>query len=242
MRSEDLAMTYSWPRAGRWVRGMVVTTLDGSIAGPDGRSRSISCPNDRNVMAEARRLADVVLIGASTMRAERYSPMNALPEDQAARAALGLGAAPRLVIVSISLDLPWDEPAFPSSEFRPLVVTTAAAPASARLAAEEAAELLVLPGDRVDMADLFVALEERALRRIVCEGGARLMADIVSAGALDELNLTIAPVLTGPGPRMLEGIGSIFEPLQLAHLHTEDGYIYTRYLRPQDSTTVRIGI
>src|SRR4051812_14687194 len=80
---ERLADAYPWPDRPLWLRAMMVMTLDGASAGPDGRSRSISSVGDRAVLSAVRRFSDVVLIGAVPFRAERYRPMLARPEDAA---------------------------------------------------------------------------------------------------------------------------------------------------------------
>ena len=146
----DLAAAYPWPAAGSWLRVMMVMTLDGAVAGADGRSGSISSKTDREVLAEVRRLSDAILVGAATVRAEPYAPLRARPEAAAERASLGLAPAPVIVVVSRSLDLPWDAPMFGASTVRPMVVTTESAGKEGRRVAREHADLLVLPGDRVE--------------------------------------------------------------------------------------------
>src|SRR3954467_87 len=96
----DVLAAYPWPEGRRWVRAMMVTTLDGAAAGPDGLSGSISGEADKAVFDAVRREADAVIIGAGTMRAERYGPFR----NRA-----------RLAIVTRSLDLPWDEAVFHES-------------------------------------------------------------------------------------------------------------------------------
>jgi len=118
----DIAAAYAWPE-GAWTRAMMLTTLDGAIAGADGLSGSISSATDRLIFSEVRRLCDAVLVGAGTIRAERYHPMKARPEYQEARAAAGLEPAPVVVIVSRALDLPWQDPLFHESAQQPVVLT-----------------------------------------------------------------------------------------------------------------------
>ena len=207
-------------------------SLDGAAAGPDGRSGSISSPADRQVLAEVRRLADAVVIGAQTMRAERYTPMRAKPEAAQERAELGLASAPVLVIVSDSLDLPWDEPVFAESTITPIVVTSAGADASARALAQAHCDLVVVEQDSVTVDALLGVLEVRGLRRIVCEGGPRLLRMLLDADVVDELDFTIAPWIIGreqdpyaPPPMPMQR----FEPVtMLAH----EGFAFMRYLRP----------
>lgn len=231
----DLASVYAWPKAPRWVRAMMLHTLDGAAAGPDGRSGSISSPADRQVLAEVRRLADAVVIGAETMRAERYSPMRAKPEAAQERAELGLAVAPVLVIVSASLDLPWDEPVFSESAITPLVVTAATADATAQEQAGRSCDLVVVEQDTVTADALLEVLGVRGLRRIVCEGGPRLLRMLLDAGVVDELDFTIAPWIIGreqdpyaPPPLPVQR----FEP---ATMMTNEGFAFMRYLRPAAS-------
>lgn len=232
----DLPSVYAWPEAQRWVRAMMLHSLDGAAAGPDGRSGSISSPADRQVLAEVRRLADAVVIGAQTMRAERYTPMRGKPEAAQERAELGLASAPVLVIVSDSLDLPWDEPVFAESAITPIVVTSAGADASARSLAEAHCDLVVVEQDTVTADALLRVLQVRGLRRIVCEGGPRLLRMLLDADVVDELDFTIAPWIIGreqvpyaPPPMPVQR----FEP---ATMMTHEGFAFMRYLRPAASS------
>src|SRR3954467_4360445 len=86
----DVLAAYPWPEGRRWVRAMMVTTLDGAASGPDGLSGSISGDADQAVFAATRRYADAVLVGAGTLRAERYQPMRTKPADAEARRSQGL--------------------------------------------------------------------------------------------------------------------------------------------------------
>ena len=216
---------------------MMLHSLDGAAAGPDGRSGSISSPADRQVLAEVRRLADAVVIGAQTMRAERYTPMRAKPEAAQERAELGLASAPVLVIVSDSLDLPWDEPAFTESTITPIVVTSASSDASARALAQAHCDLVVVDGDDVTAQALLEVLERRGLRRIVCEGGPRLLRLLLDADVVDELDFTIAPWIIGreqepfaPPPMPVQR----FEP---ATMMVDRGFAFMRYLRSAESVS-----
>lgn len=228
---DELVAAYPWPDRERWVRAMMVTTLDGGTVGADGRSRSISSVSDRHVFDAVRRLSDVVLIGAGTFRAERYRPLRARADDADARSALGLAPAPVVAIVSASLDLPWDEEIFDQSAIRPIVVTTAlAAPQRLELAAGSA-ELVVLPGPQIELADVLARFAERGLTRVVCEGGARLLATVASAGLLDEVDLSVAPLMTSGGQVVTGAASVVPQHFSLAQVITsEDGYLFTRYV------------
>ena len=115
-------------------------------------------------MAEVRRLSDAVVIGGATLRAERYRPLRAADPD--GRRAGGLRAAPVLVLVSGSCDLPWEEPVFTESEMRPVIITSESVPASRRTRGAELCDVITLPGDTVGIKDAIAALRDRGLTRI----------------------------------------------------------------------------
>jgi riboflavin biosynthesis pyrimidine reductase len=228
--SIDLAVSYPWPAKGRWVRAMMALTLDGAVAGADGRSGSISSPTDRAVLAEVRRLSDVVLIGAGTLRAERYGPMRARAADATERQALGLAPAPVLAVVSGSLDLPWQEPVFAESSQRPIVVTSSAADPVLLAAAREHADLVVLEGSTIDPIALIRTLEQRGLSRVVCEGGPSLLASLSRCALIDEADISFSPLLTAGG--QVSTGSPLAEPMRMALAHAigDDGFLFTRYL------------
>jgi riboflavin biosynthesis pyrimidine reductase len=219
--SEAIDDDYPWP-AGPWLRALFVMALDGAAAGADGRSGSISGPADRAVLGAVRRWSDAVVVGAATMRVERYTPMRANAEIAEARVAQGRLAAPRLVIVSGSLDLPWSDPAYSESTIPPLIVTGASSSVQARAAVPETCELLVAPGDQVDPAWLRRQLIDLGLERIVCEGGRSLLSDLARADVVDEWALTISG-------RM----GEVeFAP---ALARCQDDFVFTRFVRKGES-------
>lgn len=215
--SEAVVDDYPWP-SGPWVRALFVMALDGAAAGPDGRSGSISGPADRRVLGAVRRWSDAVVVGAATMRAERYNPMRVSEAVAAERLAAGQQVAPRLVIVSASLDLPWSDPAYAESMLPPLIVTVASAPAESLARVPSTCEVLVAPGERVDPLWLREQLVDRGMKRIVCEGGRALLADFARAGAVDEWALTVSGLMPA---------GS-FAPV-LARC--EDEFVFTRFVR-----------
>lgn len=226
----DLAERYPWPDH-PWLRVMMAMTFDGAVAGADGRSGSISSPTDRQVLAETRRLADVVLVGAATIRAERYRPMVQREKWQAARTEARLRSAPVVAIVSGRLDLPWEEPLFSESEFTPIVFYSDAATTDAIARAEGAADLVHIPGADVSAGAVVDELNARGLTRIVCEGGPILVRSLLDADRVDEVDLTLSPVFAG-------GVSDHAGVVELpAHRWTLDwvledhGFVFTRYLR-----------
>ena len=206
----ELRVAYAWPE-GPWVRAMMLTTLDGAIAGADGLSGSISNTTDRAVLSEVRREADAILIGAGTLRAERYNPVR---ERE--------GRAPVLCIVSGSLELPWSDAVFTESLHAPLVITDSTVEC-------EYANLIRLT--QCDAGSIVGALRERGLHRIVCEGGARLMTQLTAADLVDEYDVTLAPVLAGNGRGIVDGDLGAGKSLNLQGLLTDGQMAFVRYLR-----------
>ncbi len=227
--SGEVADAYDWPAA-RWVRTCMVMGLDGSIAGPDGLSGSISSPTDRAVLSAIRRFADAYLVGARTVRMERYGAVRARPEAIEPRLAGGQHAAPTLAIVSATCHFDWDDAAFTASDNRPIVLTVERSHPTARAAAGRWCEVVVVGEERVEPAAALDALAARGLTRVTCEGGDSLLSEMVRADLIDEVDLTLAPVLAAaprparPGPAVLTG-------MRLAHLGEDDGFLFARYVR-----------
>ena len=215
------------------MRTMMVMTLDGATVGSDGLSGSISGAADKRVFMEARRLADVVLVGAGTIRAERYRPMVAKPEWQEARAETGQAAAPQIVVVSGRLDLPWDEPMFAESALPVLVATSTTVDAAQLEIARAHAEVVQLGDGSVDLSALVAWLHERGLKRIVCEGGEALLDALIQLDLVDEMDLTISPVLAGAGylPDSARATQAPFPRFTLAHQFVDEGFVFCRFIR-----------
>lgn len=228
----DLAQLYPWPD-GPWLRTMMVMTLDGATVGPDGLSGSISGAADRRVFMEARRLADAVLVGAGTIRAERYRPMVAKPEWQEARLAAGLAPAPQIVVVSGALDLPWDEPMFAKSTLPVIVATTLDADAARLARAREHAEIVQVGEGSVDVAALMDVLRDRGLEHITCEGGEALLDAMVRAEMVDEMDLTLSPMFAGSGhlPDPPGRLDAPYPRFSLAHQFVDEGFVFCRFIR-----------
>ncbi|MFM7598137.1 MAG: dihydrofolate reductase family protein, partial [Actinomycetota bacterium] len=197
---------------------MMVMGLDGATVGPDGGSRSLSGPADLAALLAIRSHCDAVVIGAETLRVERYKPFRAKPEFQESRAAQGIDIAPRLVIVSASLKLPWEEPVFTESALRPIVATVTGHDADWLARARDDAEVLVAPGSRVDPEWLLDELYALRLHRIACEGGRGLLASFADAGVIDEWDVT------------LSGLAGTTH-FGVADAHSEDGFLFTRFTR-----------
>lgn len=203
-------------------------TVDGR-ATIGGKSGPIGSDSDTEMLVGLRRRFDAVMIGAGTMRVERYGDIASKPETRERRERLGVHPEPLMVLVSGRLDLPWDAPLFAEGG-RVLIFT-----ASEAEPPETAADLdVVRHEERVDLvAALRHLREEHEVRALLCEGGPHLHSQLWAAGVVDELFLTTAPRMTGAdAPRILEGkpLPGMTE-LELAWLLEEDSELFARYRR-----------
>jgi riboflavin biosynthesis pyrimidine reductase len=246
LADRELAARYRPPdRAGAappWLRANMVSSLDGA-ATLEGRSGGLSGAADQQVFAMLRALADVIVVGAGTARVEGYRPVR--PRTEGVRWAWlreGRAPSPPIAVVTRRLDLDLESPliAAPPAHARTIVITTEAAPPGQRAAAAAAgAEVIVAGRESVDIVAAIGALADRGHRQILTEGGPYLLSQIIEAGLLDELCLTVSPLLAGPGAhRIVADIGPLHQPagasphrLRLAHALADDGHLICRYLR-----------
>lgn len=210
-RSGDLADLYAVPRR-PWLRANMVSTLDGSATGPDGRSGSVNNAADHRVFRTLRSLADAIVVGAGTARTEGYGPAD-VP----------------IVLVSRRADVP--EGLRGHEAGRVLVATCASADrldeARALLGDEH---VLVLGDDAVDLAALKEALVARGWTSLLSEGGPHLLRDLLAGGLVDEVCATVVPQLVASdGPRMTAG-PPVDVPLSLELLLEESGTLLGRWL------------
>jgi len=241
--AQALADLYAYPDpvpGHGWVRANMVSTLDGSATGGDGLSGTIGGAADRMTFQVLRGLTDVVLVGAGTARAEGYSVPTARPEFAERRRAAGQQPAPTLALVTRSGRLPaaagariadtgWTGTA--SGPGPVLVVTCAAADVEA-LRRRFGSERVIVAGDEdVDPVLAAAQLASRGLARILLEGGPTLLGRFAADGRLDELCLTLSPlVVAGGGPRIAHGSAVADLRLRLAHLVECDGLLLGRWL------------
>ena len=221
LTEEELRACYAFPAERPWVRANMVSTFDGVMRGRDGRSTSISSSADRRVFAVARLAADVVLVGAGTLRAEDYRPSRR-----------------PIAIVSARLDLPLSLRLFAERDVdtpRPIVFTTVRSAATAPDALSRLADVVPCGVEHVDLAGAVGELNDRGLGRILCEGGPSLLSALAADGLLDELLLTVSPVLLGGGPaeHILDVRGGLDPALRLHPVEVleEDGSVFLRARR-----------
>lgn len=207
MAEHDAYAEYVYPE-GPWLRANMIASADGA-ATRDGLSGALGNEADRVLFHRLRELADVVLVGAGTVRAEGYGP-----------------AKVPMAIVSRTLGFDYSSPLF---EGRTILVTTATAPGLAE--AREHAEVVVAGENSVDHSLALKLLRERGLSKVLCEGGPTLLSQLVEADLLDELCLTLSPVLLGgDAQRVLDGPPTGRE-LALAGVRQDGDHLFLRYRR-----------
>ncbi|MBV9097644.1 MAG: dihydrofolate reductase family protein [Frankiaceae bacterium] len=213
-----LAALYA-PAPGRHVRANFVVSTDGATT-VDGASAGLSNQADRDLFHLLRSLCDVVLVGATTARRENYG---------GARSYDG-GVPPPIAVVSRSLDLDPAARLFTDTTVRPWVLTVASAPASRRSALASVAHVVDAGEHSVDIPTALSLLAEAGLSRVLCEGGPHLLSDVVAAGALDDLCLSVAPLLAGgAGDRLIAGLPLVPPvPLRLDHVLEDSGTLFLR--------------
>ncbi|MBK5232350.1 MAG: dihydrofolate reductase family protein [Thermoleophilia bacterium] len=207
----------------------MVTTLDGR-ASLNGRTVELGKQHDIELLLKLRTRFDAVMIGAGTMRAERYGRIIKDPQARAHREQIGLQQDPLAVIISGRLDLPFDAPLFTDGGGRVLIFTNDEGPAPET---NTPVELVKVEGPIRITEVLRHLRQERGIRALLCEGGPHILGQLAAAEAFDDLFLTIASTLTGErdAPHILEGSLAEPEHLDLVNLAEADGELFARYRR-----------
>lgn len=235
---DRLHTLYGYPDAGPGrvvVRANMIASLDGA-ATTGGVSGGLGGPGDRQLFAVLREVADVIVVGAGTARAEGYGGARMTVAQRARRQARGQAEIPPIALVTRSGDLRPDLPVLTDSEVPPLVLTCAAAAPGVRARLGARAEVWDCSAAEPGQVDLGVALSrlaDRGLHRILTEGGPSLLGTFLDQHLLDELCLTVAPLLVGGSAgRVAVGAAEAATAMDRAHLLSDDdGYLYTRYVR-----------
>lgn len=189
---------------GAAVRVNMISSLDGATA-VGGRSGALGGPSDRLVFSVLRSLADVVLVGSGTARAEGYGPVELPDELRSARQGRGQTPVPPVAVVTQSANLDWGSKLFTARGPRAIVIAPGTTPAAKLAPAARVADVLTAGAGSVDLAAAVQALAERGLRHVLCEGGPMLAASLARAGLVDELCLTLSPKLAGSAGDHLVG-------------------------------------
>jgi len=244
LTGSDLDAAYAWPGDPErlpWLRANMVATVDGAARAPDGLSGGISSDADQRVFGRLRGLADVVLAGAGTVRHEDYKPGRVRAELLELRRAARQTDVPVIAVVSRSLDLDLDRDLFAKPTGRVVVITHEQSDPVRRARVSDVAEVLLAGEDHVDLSVALDTLRAQGLQRIHAEGGPHLLTDLAAADLLDELLLSVTPVLAGGSyesgtaiPRILAGdpLPEAPRALRLHHLLEEDGALFLSYRRP----------
>jgi riboflavin biosynthesis pyrimidine reductase len=228
----DLDEAYALPGPSRLhVRANFVSSVDGA-AEVGGRSGGLSSDADHRVFSVLRGLCDVVLVGAGTVRGEGYGPARPSAERRARREEHGIAAVPPIAVVTARADLDLESAFFTEATARPVILTTGAAPIERRHRAAQVADVVVCGDTNVDLPTALEALVDRGLTRVLCEGGPHMLDQLVTAGRLDELCLSLSPVIAGPERLRIIAGPPLDEParLELAHVLTAEGMLFLRYV------------
>lgn len=206
----------------------MVAGLDGT-ARFDGRVAALSTPSDQSLFRRMRAIADVVLVGAETVRREGYGPVRLSEEDQRARTRRGQAAVPPIAIVTRSLALDWSSTIFTGHTY---VITCERADPGAREKAASHAEVILAGDERVDPLAALRALKGLGHRVVLCEGGPHWLGELVAADRLDELCLSVSPKMGGDDlPICVTPPGSALLDFALKGAMIEDDTLFLRYQR-----------
>ncbi|MET0764576.1 MAG: dihydrofolate reductase family protein [Blastococcus sp.] len=215
--------------AGRSLRVNFVVSLDGAVT-VDGRSKGLGSPGDLRIFRALRALADVVLVGHGTASAEGYGPI--APDSPVGRLRASIGRPPTapVAVVSRRASLEPDSALVTGAVSPTILITCASADPARRAAlADAGVTVLVCGEDDVDLALALDRLAELGHEQVLCEGGPQLLRAALTAGVVDELDLSVAPFLVGGEARLLGSVLPDPVRLELRQLLEEDGTLFTRY-------------
>jgi riboflavin biosynthesis pyrimidine reductase len=218
------------------LRANFIASLDGA-ATHEGHTRGLNDADDKRVFDLLRMLCDVVLVGAGTVRAEGYAGLGIGREAARWRVEHGLSAQPTLAVVSAELSLSPSMAALVRAPVRPIVVTLERSAPDKRQALSGVADVLLCGGNTLDCRAMLAALARRGLRQVLCEGGPHLFGTLVEADCVDELCLTLSPVLeNGNAGRIAAGAAQTTRRMRRRHAISVGDMLMLRYER--ESTAV----
>jgi riboflavin biosynthesis pyrimidine reductase len=228
----DQELVAAYPRAEAPVlRVNFVSSIDGAVT-VDGFSAGLSGPGDKVIFGILRMVCDALVVAAGTVRTEKYDALRLDAGRRAWRTAHGLPEFPLMVIVSGSLGLDPAQEVFADAPVRPVVITHAGADAGRRAAIERVADVIAVGDGAVDLPAALAALHERGATQLLCEGGPRLLGALTAADLVDELCLTVSPLLAGgDAGRIATGPPGPPRPMALRHVLAEDDMLFLRYAR-----------
>jgi riboflavin-specific deaminase-like protein len=231
---DDLLAAYATEQDRPWLRVNFVTSVDGAVSAADGYSAGISDPADKRVFGLLRMTCDALMVGAGTLRHEGYGSLRLGERREDWRQAHGMPENPLLVIVSGSCDLDPESEVFTDAPVRPFVITTSSAPPERRASVAAVADVLAFGETAVDLPGALDVLRRLGFAQMLCEGGPQLLGALTEADLVDEMCLTVAPLLVGPGPgRITAGPATgVPSTLRLRHALVAEDLLLLRYTRP----------
>lgn len=231
LTDDELIQLYQGPRNGPWVRANFVQSVDGAIALGE-TSSGLTTPLDQRILKLLRLLSDVVLVGASTIRAEDYIGVRFSDTNVARRRAWGMTDAPPIAVVSGRADLDPNSRLLTDTLVPPIILTTSSASSRSKANLKAAgATVLELGDNNIESEAIIEALADLGLHQIICEGGPTLAGQLAADHILDELCLTTVPmILGGPAGRVTHGrLASL--PVQCHHIIVDqDGAQIARWI------------
>jgi riboflavin-specific deaminase-like protein len=214
---------------GRSLRVNFVVSLDGAVT-VEGRSEALGSAGDQRIFTLLRALADGVLVGHGTAAAEGYGPVTADSPVGRLRVSLGRPATAPVVVVSRRASLDPDSRLVTAAVSPTVLVTCATSDADRRAAlAAAGVTVLVCGEDDVDLPLALDRLADQGIEQVLCEGGPHLFRAALTAGVVDELDLTVAPALVGGETRLLDAGLPGVRRLQTLQVLEEDGVLFTRF-------------
>ena len=213
------------------VRANFIASIDGA-ATHDGSTSGLNNADDRKVLDLLRMLCDVLLVGAGTFRADGCRELRLQDSAVAWRLEHGLPAQPTLAIVSGRLGLAAEMPALARAPTRPIVFTHGRSSPELRRKLSQSADVILCGDDAVDLPAMLDALARRGLLQVLCEGGPHLLGTLIEADCIDELCLTLSPVVENGGAgRITAGAPLTPRPMRIMHVIRAGDMLMLRYER-----------
>jgi riboflavin biosynthesis pyrimidine reductase len=229
------------PLANRpWLMINMISTVD-NVTEVEGVSGPLGSPGDKDIFSAVRALPDIILVGSTTAVAERYNPPSTSVSTKTRRLTSGAWPVARIAVVSARLDFDLTLPMFTRPSQRPIVVTTTNADPIKIERVADVADLIQCGIDSVDLPEALHQMTDLGAQRVLCEGGPSLNGALLDAGLIDEVFVTVAPLLGGGQSRGIAQGNSIpqIQELELRHVLTEDHFLFLRYTRATHTEATR---
>ena len=222
--AEGVGSTLARPR----VAVNYAVTADGAVSLEDGKSGGIGDDGDLAVFKALRDRVDAVLAGTSTVAVEGYHRIIRDPVRQEQRVARGLAPNPLAVLISRSGVLPLEAPMLNDADQEIVAFVPTGTPQCSALNVEQVELASVTPTEALEH------LGRRGVKSVRCEGGPKLVAALAAEDLIDDLFVTIAPILAGGGAMGISNGPSLQSPAQLtlSHMAERNGSLFVRWTRP----------